>query len=1711
MLAVVLGSAINQDGRSNGLTAPNGTSQRAVLRTAVARAQIEPQEVGYVEAHGTGTSLGDPIELAALSEVYGRERKDGPCLVGSVKTNVGHLEAAAGIAGLIKATLSVSNGELPPHLHLKKLNSKMRWEGSGLEVCTSRRPWKAERRIAGVSSFGFGGTNAHVIVASANVPEAKAEQRPLHAVCLSGRTPAALQEVARRLPAYLTAHPELGIEEIALTANAGRAHLAHRMVVLAESREVLETRLRALGQLEAGPYVIQGMADRTRPKKVAFLFTGQGSQFPEMGRVLYETSSRFNEVIDRCDQIASPLIGRSLKDLLIAPEMAELLSQTRYQQPALFALELGLAELWRAYGIRPEVVAGHSLGEIVAACFAGVFSLEDALKLVCERGRLMYAQPAGGGMLACSAEPELLKPALERAVSAVPGVEVSARNSPRDVVLGGRLEKLEQVKALLERDGVTCTALKVSHAFHTALMEGALDPFEAVAKSIKANPPQIPVISNLTGALYEVGKAPPPGYWRRHLREPVDFAAGMKTLAGFGVDAVIELGAQPHLTRLAKATVGPVPNLRWLSSMAANKPAWTSLLTAVAMLHADGHESDWEGVDLPYARRRVALPTYPYERSRHWFTPTASHPTDAVAALRPAATEESHMNDKNAPNGLPTDVDGLRTTLSSTLELLREQSLALQRLSAAMGAQGQPLAEQISRQLDTVTQMTAAPMAPHAAPSMPAPAAQPMPSSRAGSRSLAKEVLAQISAICGFPASEIPPNARLGAELGFDSLMKVELDRKIIAALPQLANVDRTALPEDPRVEDLLAVFEASLGESGHPVAPAAPVAMPTQGNGGGSMAMAPVAHATQMVAPAPSAPAPRPTPRNGAPVHVFQPPEVSAGGLVQRNGAASVQVFTAPEPRPPARNGTPLQTFQAPEERSPRNGVNAVPTQAQANGWAQPETAPSGPVQMEWRLEDFAEYQELEKRVAEIAKTGSNPYGRIHETRNGAHAELNGRKVLNFASFNYLGLSNDPQVCEATKRAIDRYGTSPSATPLLFGETPLHHELEAEIASFLGTEAGVAFASGHATAVATIGHMFGPPDLIVHDQLIHDSTVRGCLLSGAKRRPFKHNDWEDLDRILASMRGQYRRALVVIEGVYSQDGDIPNLPKFIEVKKRHRAMLMIDEAHSIGVLGRHGAGIGDLYGVDRKDVDIWMGTLSKGLASCGGYIAGTGNLIRFLKLTTPLLIFSTGITPANAAAALASIRTIRREPGRVARVQRLSKMFLEYAHQKGLDTGIAGGSSIVPIIVGEWGRAIALSHKLLDRGINVMPIGYPAVAKNACRLRFFINADHQEDELRGALDALAEEIAKMGGPVKAASTGNGAVPDGDPTQTWERKKASRSGTPATLVLGSTGFIGRRLAEILSDRGENVRAIVRRGSDRSHLDSIGVDVREGSLDDLESLRSAMQGVKRVYNCAGLSTDWAPWEMFHASNVKGVENLLAAAEEAGGVERLLHLSTSDVYGYPTKACDESTQPRDIGLPYNKSKVLGEEVVRNFVQRGRLPITLFRPVTVFGPRSKDWVLEMSRVLLKKQMVMFDGGKSHAGLIYVDNLVEAMIAAAQSPNTVGQSYNMRDSGDQTWRDYVGGLCMGLGAPGPKISIPSRLALGVAKASEVVYGGLKMQSRPLMTRHSVFLLSRDQGFPIEKARRDFNFTPAVSYEYGLENTLSWLGSPEGKALLSR
>ena len=434
-------------------------------------------------------------------------------------------------------------------------------------------------------------------------------------------------------------------------------------------------------------------------------------------------------------------------------------------------------------------------------------------------------------------------------------------------------------------------------------------------------------------------------------------------------------------------------------------------------------------------------------------------------------------------------------------------------------------------------------------------------------------------------------------------------------------------------------------------------------------------------------------------------------------------------------------QLIQQARERRLRgaNGEAAAPSLQSVQ-----QAAAAVPEQF-YRFDQHPGYQQLQVMLQSASRMGlANPFFKLHENLAEAQTTIGGERYINYASYNYLGYSGHPQVAQAAKDAIDRYGTSVSASRAVSGERPLHRELEQALAAVYDVEDAVTFVSGHATNVTSIGYLFGPRDLIVHDELIHNSVLQGIQLSGARRLSFPHNDWQALDRLLGEQRQHFERVLVVLEGIYSMDGDYPDLPRFVELRQRHRVFLMVDEAHSLGVMGATGKGIREHFGLAGSDVDIWMGTLSKTLSSCGGYIAGQKALVENLRFLAPGFLYSVGMPPPVAAAALAALRCMQQEPQRVATVQARGEQFLRLARAAGLDVATSTGLAVIPVITGSSLKATLLSGALFRRGINAQPILYPAVPEKAARVRFFVSCLHSEAQIAETVAIVAEELARL-------------------------------------------------------------------------------------------------------------------------------------------------------------------------------------------------------------------------------------------------------------------------------------------------------------------------------------------------------------------------------
>lgn len=622
VLATIEGSAVNHNGHTSGLTVPSGLAQRDVIRQALRNSQVDAEQIIGIEAHGTGTSLGDPIEAQALGEIFARSHSSSsPLLVSSIKSYIGHLEAAAGIAGLIKATLQLQKRQFLPGLHFEQPNPHIDWETLPIEVCQESVCWDtfAPNQSIGVSSFGISGTNAHVILSEhrGGIPNASADhvselRRRSHLLTLSAKTPSALNQMRERYRAFLS-HSGKPLEDICQTSNLGRSHFAYREAYAIRSRKEAAERI---GQQMEAP------AKRVEPYRpqLAFLFTGQGSQYPKMGYGLYQTEPIFRATIDACEAIAQSQ-GYSILETIRRSgenESAESTSihRTEFAQPCLFALQYALGKLWAHWGIEPDTLLGHSIGEYAACCLAGVFSLEDALRMVRHRGQLMQSLPENGTMLSVETDEATI---LELLSDSQLQLSVAAVNTANSVVLSGLTRTVEQVSELLKARSVACTRLHVSHAFHSELMDPMLEPFRTIAQETSYHSPTLPVISSMTGQLESQAFATP-DYWVEQIRATVRFEASLQQVVANGCGLFLELGPKPTLLNLAQG----IPECSKISMVSSLHPRTNDdhhIIEALGQLYEAGYLPNWQNYHRHHPGKRTTLPSYPFAKERYWIEP----------------------------------------------------------------------------------------------------------------------------------------------------------------------------------------------------------------------------------------------------------------------------------------------------------------------------------------------------------------------------------------------------------------------------------------------------------------------------------------------------------------------------------------------------------------------------------------------------------------------------------------------------------------------------------------------------------------------------------------------------------------------------------------------------------------------------------------------------------------------------------------------------------------------------------------------------------------------------------------------------------------------------------------------------------------------------------------------------------------------------------
>ena len=627
IFAVVKGSAVNNDaGAKVGYMAPSSDGQAIAVAEAIAVANVLPETIGFIEAHGTGTEIGDPIEHDGLAQVFRTQTQaTGFCALGSVKTNVGHLQITSGTAGFIKTALALHHKLIPPLLNFKTPNPALKLEQSPFYINTEACDWKTTGtpRRAGVNSLGIGGTNAHAILEEAPVVVrvSVTDERTAHALMLTARNEVALRQYAGRFARYFTEHPDVNLADLCFTANTGRKVFDQRVSIVGENSQDFIDQLTAIEKNESGTDAFHHNAKAGTKSKIGFLFTGQGSQYPDMGRQLFETETAFRDQLNICAELFAPLLEKPLLEVMFDRTSTNpLIHQTGYAQPALFALEYSLAKFWQTLGVMPDVVMGHSLGEYVAACFAGVMSLPEAVRLVASRANLMQALEQSGEMWAVFASASTVRPLL---AAAGKDVSIAAENSPENTVLSGCSAPLAEIVAKLTALGIRTQKLNTSHAFHSRLMEPMLDGFEQIAQSVEFQSPQITLISNLTGTAAS-DEVTMPQYWRQHIRQPVKFQAGLEQMAALGCQVFVEIGPRPTLTGLGSQCLPEA--CTWLPSLKPTENNGATILKSLAQLAVLGL-AELKNLDIDKQRLRLPLPTYPFQHTRYWIERPATQST----------------------------------------------------------------------------------------------------------------------------------------------------------------------------------------------------------------------------------------------------------------------------------------------------------------------------------------------------------------------------------------------------------------------------------------------------------------------------------------------------------------------------------------------------------------------------------------------------------------------------------------------------------------------------------------------------------------------------------------------------------------------------------------------------------------------------------------------------------------------------------------------------------------------------------------------------------------------------------------------------------------------------------------------------------------------------------------------------------------------------
>ncbi len=1233
IIAVIKGSAVNQDGKSNGLTAPSGPSQKRVITMALNMAGMEPKDISYIETHGTGTALGDPIELNTLYELFGSNRRiDNQCFLGAVKTNIGHLEAAAGIASLIKTALCLQKKEIPPNLNFHKINPYINIDESVFVIPTRLETWhsKSLACCAGISSFGFGGSNSHIIlqeyICNNKICNGDGKNHR-NILFISGKRKMDLSPLIRSYIEFLKSNEKYSLEDICYTSNVGRNHFQYRAAFIADSLEHMEQRLETyLNELKENEEVPFSFFNKNE-KALIFTFSGQPVNNMQTVNYFYTNYYIFKDSVNQCRDILKKYTDIDIIEVINGNH--DLSCQYVGKQICSFVFEYSLAQLWISIGIQPTLTMGYGVGEFVASCIDGMFTLEDMLKLsVIRSGIISSLITAKSTVIVLSAAESIINK-----VKGFPALDVEYVVDADITIIRGNNTDINAIIQYVEMTEQTYYQLPLHEKIDYDSVRRAID--EDFLKGIKINRTKTRFETNILGQNMlndqnDIIKWVVDSFKVTHLNS----IAGRIGLQEGGL--FLNIGYSKNVSEFLKNRILPEKH-KIVSSVSNKEYELTDILYSIKQIYDYGFDFNWEALsEVLSIGNKVPLPSYTFQRSSYWFKfktklvddeerntiMNDSYKKDVILLLR----EQSALIKQHAEM-----ISNVIINDNSIIPAINKFNLESEKSNEVSDAESKVLNKNAS---DAAADLNITSGNHSLAEAIS------MPNKKTISvEFISESVIRIISDITAYPTGSIELENNIIDDLGFDSIMLSDLASKIKKAFP-LGEKNYTSLAgeiyrKEPTVKEIISLI-----------------------------------------------------------IDKIKDDYIIEGGN--------------------------CGTSSSNKEYSDGAVKNAA----------------SGQFRM------FEEYLELKSRIENIEDF--NPYFKVNTSIARDTIKINDVEMINYSTYNYLGLNGEEEVIDSAVQAIKCYGTSASGSRLLSGEIAIHKELEDEIAGFLGTEDSIVFIGGHSTNVTTVAHLVGEGDLIIHDSLSHNSIIQGCLMSGAARRPFPHNDWEALNEILTLVRPSYRRVLIVIEGVYSMDGDIAKLPEFIKVKKKHNALLMVDEAHSLGTIGMSGKGIGEYFNVDRGDVDIWMGTLSKSLASCGGYIAGSRELVMYLKYTAPGFIFSVGISPVNTAAAIAAIRCLKSKPQLVERLKYNGQYFLKLVKDKGLNTGLSADSPIIPVIIGDSEICLRLSNALLLRNVNVMPIVYPAVDEKSARLRFFVSALHTEEQMHNTVEILAEEINKL-------------------------------------------------------------------------------------------------------------------------------------------------------------------------------------------------------------------------------------------------------------------------------------------------------------------------------------------------------------------------------